>query len=103
MSSRIVPDPAVMKGKPMVAGTRITVESIRERLPAGETFDPVIEANPRLAREPVQAALAFAAEALRAGRRLPDSERGSLKLVCDEGVDDCFDSPPYPKLARPAA
>ena len=32
-------DPAVMLGKPVVSGTRITVESILERLATGETFD----------------------------------------------------------------
>ena len=61
----IVPDPAVMMGKPVVAGTRITVELILEKLSAGETVEQLIEAHPRLSREEILAALAFAAEALR--------------------------------------
>ena len=62
----IVSDPAVMMGKPVVAGTRITVESILEKLAAGEDVDQILQAHPRLTREAVQAALAFAAEVLRA-------------------------------------
>ena len=61
----IVSDPAVMMGKPVVAGTRITVELILEKLAAGETVEQVLDAHPRLTREAIQAALTFAAEALR--------------------------------------
>lgn len=62
----ITSDPAVMLGKPVVAGTRITVESILERLGAGETVIQLLEAHPRLTLPGIQAALSFAAEALRA-------------------------------------
>jgi uncharacterized protein (DUF433 family) len=61
----IVADPAVMLGKPVVSGTRITVESILERLAAGETLDQLLDTHPRLTRDGVLAALAFAAETLR--------------------------------------
>ncbi|MFW6162113.1 MAG: DUF433 domain-containing protein [Planctomycetota bacterium] len=61
---RIVCDPAVMMGKPVVAGTRITVELILEKLAAGRTIEELVKAHPRLTREDVHAALAFAAEAL---------------------------------------
>ncbi len=64
-TGRIVSDPAVMFGKPVVAGTRITVELILERLAAGETEDQLIEAWPRLSREGLRAALAFAADAMK--------------------------------------
>ncbi len=59
-------DPNVMNGKPVVAGTRITVELILEKLAAGETPEQIIEAHPRLTKESIQAALGFAAEALHA-------------------------------------
>ena len=59
-------NPAVMMGKPVVAGTRITVELILEKLASGETIEQVVAAHPRLTREAVLAALDFAAEALRA-------------------------------------
>ena len=58
-------DPAVLMGKPVVAGTRITVELILEKLSAGETMDQILEAHPRLTREGVLAALNFAAQAPR--------------------------------------
>ena len=59
-------DPTIMMGKPVVVGTRITVELILEKLSAGETVDQILEAHPRLTREGVLAALNFAAQALRA-------------------------------------
>ena len=62
----IISDPAVMMGKPVVAGTRITVELILDKLSAGETIEQLLDAHPRLRREGVLAALSFAAEALRA-------------------------------------
>jgi uncharacterized protein (DUF433 family) len=51
-------DPAIMMGKPVIAGTRITVELILEKLAAGEPIDQILEAHPRLTREDIQAALA---------------------------------------------
>ncbi len=59
-------DPAIMIVKPVIAGTRITVEHILEKLAAGETIEQILEAHPRLTREAIQAALAFAAKALHA-------------------------------------
>jgi uncharacterized protein (DUF433 family) len=59
-------DPKVMLGKPVVAGTRITVELILEKLAAGETVDQILAAHPRLTEEAIRAALGFAAQALRA-------------------------------------
>ena len=61
----IVSDPNIMLGKPVVSGTRITVESILEKLAAGETVEQLLEAHPRLTQEGIQAALAYAAGALR--------------------------------------
>lgn len=51
-------DPAVLMGKPVVAGTRITVELILDKLAAGETIEQLLEAHPRLTREGIKAALA---------------------------------------------
>jgi uncharacterized protein (DUF433 family) len=59
-------DPSIMMGKPVVAGTRITVELILEKLAVGETIEQLLVEHPRLTKEAVLAALAFAAEALRA-------------------------------------
>lgn len=62
----ILSDPSIMMGKPVVVGTRITVELILERLGAGESIEDLLNAYPRLTEESIRAALAFAAEALRA-------------------------------------
>ena len=60
----IVADPKIMLGKPTVAGTRITVELILEKLAAGETANQILAAHPRLTNEGIRAAIAFAAEVL---------------------------------------
>jgi uncharacterized protein (DUF433 family) len=57
---RITVDPRVMVGKPCIQGTRITVELILEKLAAGLTYEEVLEDHPRLTREDILAALAFA-------------------------------------------
>jgi len=54
-----------MMGKPVIAGMRITVESILEKLGAGETPEQIITAHPRLTHQAIQASAAFAAKALR--------------------------------------
>ncbi len=59
-------DPAVLMGKPVVSGTRITVELILEKLAAGETIEQILAVHPRLTTEGIHAALKFAADALRA-------------------------------------
>ena len=66
MHEMIVSDPKVMMGKPVIRGTRITVESIVERVGAGESVETIVAAHPRLTREAVLAAVSFAAEALKA-------------------------------------
>ena len=57
-------DPAVMMGKPVIAGTRITVELILEKLAAGETVEQILDSHPRLTREAVSAALLYAVQNL---------------------------------------
>lgn len=68
---RIVSDPAVMMGKPVVAGTRVTVEQILEKAGAGETIEQIVASHPRLTRPAVLAAFAFAASTLRADAVYP--------------------------------
>lgn len=67
----IVSNPHVMMGKPVIAGTRITVESILEKLAAGESIEQILDAHPRLTEDGIRAALAFAANALRADVTYP--------------------------------
>ncbi len=65
-STLISSDPKIMMGKPTITGTRITVETILDKLAAGESIDQIVSEYPRLTPEAVRAAIAFAAEALRA-------------------------------------
>ncbi|MDL1910948.1 DUF433 domain-containing protein [Chloroflexi bacterium CFX6] len=72
--SLIISDPKIMMGQPVISGTRITVDLILEKLSAGETFDQLLQAHPRLTCEGIQAALSFAREALRADVIYPLAE-----------------------------
>ena len=58
-------NPNVMAGKPVIAGTRITVELILERLGAGESVDQLLESYPRLKQQDILDAIGFAAKVLR--------------------------------------
>jgi uncharacterized protein (DUF433 family) len=73
----IVSDPAVMMGKPVIAGTRITVELVLEKLAAGETIEQLLDAHPRLTREGIHAALAFAAEVLKGDIVYPREDKAA--------------------------
>ena len=62
---RIVANPDVMMGKPVVEGTRITVELILEKLSFGESVEQIVDAHPTLSTEGVLAALKYAVDVLR--------------------------------------
>ena len=62
LPERIVVNPGIMLGKPVVKGTRITVESILEKLSTGATIEELLDAHPRLTRESIQAAIEYAAK-----------------------------------------
>lgn len=62
---RIISNPNIMGGKPVVAGTRITVELILEKLASGDTVAEIVEDYPDLNGESIRAAIQFAADALR--------------------------------------
>ena len=72
--SMIISDPKIMMGKPVIKGTRITVELILEKLAAGESIEQILDEHPRLTRKAMQAACAFAAEALKADVVYPVKE-----------------------------
>lgn len=64
LAERIEISPDVMLGKPVVRGTRIPVELILRKLSEGATEADLLDAYPRLTRLDIQAALAYAANAL---------------------------------------
>jgi len=65
-SGLIVSNPKVMLGKPVIPGTRITVELILEKFAAGHTEEQILDAHPHVTQEGIRDALAFAAEAFQA-------------------------------------
>ena len=63
--TRIVVDPAVLVGKPVIKGTRISVELVVDLLGRGYTTQQVLEQYPHVTVEDVQACLAYGSEVLR--------------------------------------
>ena len=59
---RIARDPMVMLGKPVIKGTRITVELVLREFARGAGFAEVIESYPHLTEDDLRAALAYAAD-----------------------------------------
>lgn len=68
---RIVINAGVMLGKPVIAGTRIPVEQILRKLAANMSVEAVLRDYPRLSREDIQAALAYASDALGSEEIIP--------------------------------
>lgn len=58
--NRIEINPKIMLGKPIIKGTRITVQNILELLGANETYDNILEAYPNLTVEDIRACIQFA-------------------------------------------
>ena len=62
---RIVSDPKILMGKRCVAGTRISVELILEKLGSGESIEDIVAGHPRITRDGVLAAIRYAVETIR--------------------------------------
>jgi uncharacterized protein (DUF433 family) len=62
--NRIQMNPKIMMGKPVIKGTRITVELILRKLSEGSNEAEILDAYPRLNREDIQAAIRYAADAV---------------------------------------
>ena len=63
--NQIEANPKILMGKPVIKGTRISVELILEKLSCGEAEDQILQAHPHLTKENIKAALAFAAQSLK--------------------------------------
>lgn len=61
---RITADPDIMLGKPIIKGTRITVEIILRKLSDGMTMEELLEAYPSLTKEDILAALSYSADVI---------------------------------------
>jgi uncharacterized protein (DUF433 family) len=60
MKSSITVDPDICNGKPIIAGTRISVQTVMEFLGAGDSIEEILEEYPSLSREDIYACLQFA-------------------------------------------
>ena len=69
--ARIVIDPAIMVGKPVIRGTRLTVEYILRLLAQGMSVEEILSEYQGLTREDIQACLLFATKALAETAFLP--------------------------------
>ncbi len=64
-------NPKIMMGKPVIRGTRITVEQILENLSESNSIDDVLLAHPHLTKDQVHAALSFEAQSIRGDEIYP--------------------------------
>ena len=64
ITDRIEINPKVMMGKPVIRGTRLTVELILRKLSEGASGADLMEAYPRLTQEDIRAAIRYAADTL---------------------------------------
>ncbi len=71
---RIVWDPKIMSGKPVIKGTRIPVETILGWLGKGESVETLVDEYPTLTREDIQAAQTFAADLIANDRLVTAAE-----------------------------
>lgn len=61
----VVVDPKVLAGKPIIRGTRISVELLMDRLADGWSMEQILESYPRVTRDDVLAAISFVTEVFR--------------------------------------
>jgi len=65
MRERIAANPAILGGKPVIKGTRISVEFILELLASGVTENEILQDYPHLTKEDIHACLEYAAHAMK--------------------------------------
>lgn len=71
MKDKIIVDPKVMFGKPVIAGTRITVEHILKLLKQELSLKEILEDYPHLKKADIEAAIDYASESLAKERAYP--------------------------------
>lgn len=68
---RISVNPRVMVGKPVIRGTRLTVEYILELLAHGSAIEEILEEYPGLVKDDIYACLLFASKTLQDASFIP--------------------------------
>ena len=81
-AKRIASNPDILAGKPIIAGTRISVELILDCMASGWSVEKVVAAYPHITPEDVLAALAFATDVL---RKKPFVTVAEVEALVEEG------------------
>jgi uncharacterized protein (DUF433 family) len=68
---RIVVDPKIMAGKPIIEGTRVPVDAIIHRIAQGEEIEDILKDYPRITRQDIKAALEYASSLVRGEDVIP--------------------------------
>lgn len=78
--SQIISDPKILDGKPTIAGTRISVELILDRIASGMSIQEILNDYPHLTAQNIQAAISYAKSLVTGKSSLPrlDSESATL-------------------------
>ncbi len=71
---RVIVDPKIMVGKPVIRGSRIPVDAILHRMAQGETVASIIEEYPALTRLDIRAALEYAESLVRGEDIIPQTQ-----------------------------
>jgi len=76
--SRIILDPSILAGKPIIRGTRISVDHVLELLASGWHESKILEEYPGLEREDILACIRYAQEIIRSERVYTTSPREKI-------------------------
>jgi uncharacterized protein (DUF433 family) len=68
---RIVVDPKIMAGKPIIKGTRVPVDAIIHRIAQGEEIEDILKDYPRITRQDIKASLEYASSLVRGEDVIP--------------------------------
>lgn len=68
---RIIADPKVLAGKPVIKGTRLAVEFILDLLAEGWSEAEILQNYPRLTHEDIQACLSYASALIKSEKVFP--------------------------------
>jgi uncharacterized protein (DUF433 family) len=76
--SRVIPDPAILTGKPVIRGTRISVDLVLELLASGWEEAAILREYPGLEHEDILACIRYAREIVRSERVYPTTFQGKM-------------------------
>ncbi|MBI2650739.1 DUF433 domain-containing protein [Candidatus Woesearchaeota archaeon] len=75
---RIVVNPRVMVGKPVIKGTRVTIDAILGRIAEGWTFDDILEDFPHITKADIKAAIMYAESIVRGEDIMPEIDKHAI-------------------------